>query len=188
MFWQELVEAYPEAKVVLVERDADAWYKSFSEGILPGLYNGTVDFIVNYIEPTFGPRTATACRKMYAGFFGDGKGWGPDQLEAVKANAKERYHEHFRQVRAAVPEERLLNYDLGSGWEPLCEFLGKPVPDVPFPRVNEQEVLRRRQHEATMETLWGGMKSLGLYVGVPAIVVGVSWYLRIRGSVAPKHT
>lgn len=114
MFWEELLEAYPEAKVVLVERDVDAWWKSFSEGILPGLYSKKVDFIINYVEPAVGPRTAHACRKMYGGYLGSG--WGPEQLEVIKANAKDRYREHFRRIREAVPKDRLLNYELGSGW------------------------------------------------------------------------
>ncbi|KAI7487475.1 hypothetical protein KC351_g2634 [Hortaea werneckii] len=160
MFWEELLEAYPEAKVVLVERDVDAWWKSFSEGILPGLYSKKVDFIVNYVEPAVGPRTAHACRKMYGGYLGSG--WGPEQLEVIKANAKDRYREHFRRIREVVPRERLLNYELGSGWGPLCEFLDKPVPDVPFPRVNEAEIVQRRIKEATTETMMGGIRALGL--------------------------
>ncbi|KAI7285952.1 hypothetical protein D0864_02426 [Hortaea werneckii] len=176
MFWEELLEAYPEAKVVLVERDVDAWWKSFSEGILPGLYSKKVDFIVNYVEPAVGPRTAHACRKMYGGYLGSG--WGPEQLEVIKANAKDRYREHFRRIREVVPKERLLNYELGSGWEPLCEFLDKPVPDVPFPRVNEAEIVQRRIKEATTETMMGGIRALGLYVIAPMAVVGAAWYMR----------
>ncbi|KAI7339521.1 hypothetical protein KC315_g1182 [Hortaea werneckii] len=176
MFWEELLEAYPEAKVVLVERDVDAWWKSFSEGILPGLYSKKVDFIVNYVEPAVGPRTAHACRKMYGGYLGSG--WGPEQVEVIKANAKDRYREHFRRIREVVPKERLLNYELGSGWGPLCEFLDKPVPDVPFPRVNEAEIVQRRIKGATSETMMGGLRALGLYVIAPMAVVGAAWYMR----------
>jgi hypothetical protein len=35
-----------------------------------------------------------------------------------------------------VPKERLLEWEIGDGWGPLCEFLGKPVPEVPFPHAN----------------------------------------------------
>lgn len=39
-------------------------------------------------------------------------------------------------IRGLVPKERLLEWNVKDGWEPLCEFLGKPVPDEPFPHVN----------------------------------------------------
>lgn len=45
-----------------------------------------------------------------------------------------KYNEH---IRAVVPKERLLEYKIGDGWEPICKFLGKPVPDEPYPWVNE---------------------------------------------------
>jgi hypothetical protein len=39
-------------------------------------------------------------------------------------------------IRGLVPEERLLEWYIEDGWEPLCKFLGKPVPDVEFPHAN----------------------------------------------------
>lgn len=55
----------------------------------------------------------------------------------MRAKAKEKHWEHYEVVRRIVPRERLLEYKLGSGWEPLCNFLGKEVPDVEFPKVND---------------------------------------------------
>jgi len=48
-------------------------------------------------------------------------------------------------VKREVPPERLLVYDTPQGWEPLCAFLGVPVPDVPFPKTNSTEEFRNRQ-------------------------------------------
>jgi hypothetical protein len=42
-----------------------------------------------------------------------------------------------RRIKENVPKERLLVMRLGDGWEPLCKFLGKPVPDEPFPWAND---------------------------------------------------
>ena len=53
-------------------------------------------------------------------------------------------------IKATVPKEKLLVYKLGSGWQPLCEFLGKDVPKVGFPRVNETEELKERVFLALM--------------------------------------
>jgi hypothetical protein len=43
---------------------------------------------------------------------------------------------HTEAVRSAIPADRLLVYQVRDGWEPLCAFLGLPVPDEPFPRTN----------------------------------------------------
>ena len=52
-------------------------------------------------------------------------------------NAKKVYISMHEEVRRIVPKDRLLEFQLKDGWRPLCEFLGKDVPDTPFPRVNE---------------------------------------------------
>ncbi len=49
------------------------------------------------------------------------------------------YELHNARVVADTPADRLLVYEVGSGWEPLCEFLGVAVPDEPFPHTNTSE-------------------------------------------------
>lgn len=44
--------------------------------------------------------------------------------------------EHEAMIKGLVPKERLLEWYIEDGWEPLCKFLGKPVPNVPFPHAN----------------------------------------------------
>ena len=157
-----------QAKIILVERDIEKWYHSFTTAVLPGCYNPTVDFIVKYIEPTIGPRTANASRKLYEGYFEA----PPGGVEEIKKNAKRIYRKHYEEIRAEIPKERLLDYQLGSGWvgtktvslelifrlidmaqEPLCKFLGKAIPDEPFPHVNESAVLQEKIAAATRQTL-----------------------------------
>jgi hypothetical protein len=41
-----------------------------------------------------------------------------------------------------VPAERLLVYEVAEGWEPLCDFLGVPVPDAPMPHLNDTKSFR----------------------------------------------
>lgn len=62
---------------------------------------------------------------------------GVNSAEEVGTKAKEKYREHYELVRRIVPKERLLEYRLGVGWEPMCELLGKEISDIEFPRVNE---------------------------------------------------
>jgi Sulfotransferase domain len=46
-------------------------------------------------------------------------------------------------VKAAVPADRLLVYSVTEMWEPLCKFLGVPVPSSPFPRKNDRAEMQR---------------------------------------------
>jgi hypothetical protein len=62
---------------------------------------------------------------------------GVNSAEEMRIKAREKYREHYALIRRIVPREGLLEYKLGSDWKPLCEFLGKEIPNVEFPRVNE---------------------------------------------------
>ncbi|KAK5710754.1 hypothetical protein LTR17_018735 [Elasticomyces elasticus] len=79
---------------------------------------------------------------------------GSNKQELID-KSRDVYRAHNKAVREKVPRELLLVYELGSGWEPLCAFLDKPVPDVPFPRVNETEMV----NEYVQELLWMGLVS-----------------------------
>merc|ERR1712187_347825 len=58
-------------------------------------------------------------------------------LDVLKAG----FDSHTRAVREAVPKERLLEFDVKQGWEPLCKFLNLPVPNTAFPHVNDRVVV-----------------------------------------------
>lgn len=65
------------------------------------------------------------------GTFGD--------LPIVRETAIAAFRKRTEVVRASIAPERLLVFDVTEGWEPLCAFLGVPVPDTPFPRTNSTE-------------------------------------------------
>jgi Sulfotransferase domain len=58
---------------------------------------------------------------------------GLDERQLAKA-----FTAHVDAVRAEIPPEQLLVYQVKEGWEPLCAFLGVPVPEGPFPRTNDR--------------------------------------------------
>ena len=62
-------------------------------------------------------------------------------MESLQAGTesimKQRYKSHNLYVKSEVPEEDLLIWNVKEGWEPLCKFLDKPIPDVPFPHANK---------------------------------------------------
>ena len=59
------------------------------------------------------------------------------------------------EVKRTVPRERLLVYRTGDGWAPLCEFLGVPVPDVPYPQTNSREEMTAMLAEAAKQVAAG---------------------------------
>lgn len=135
-FWKELCEAYPDAKIVLVERDEDSWYKSLSEAVIEPFFTPTSNFTRLYLEPLLGSRLGHIAYKSLCGFL-----QAKDET-GMKAKMRRLYRQHYKEIREAIPKERILEYELGSGWGPLCEFLGKPARKTVFPRVNETDAVK----------------------------------------------
>lgn len=146
IFAKELVEAYPDAKFVLVERDVDRWFKSYGDTVINGTYNPFIpiaskidkkyigqmgaqtDLITKHYFHVSEPRLRPGTFELIN---------NPKHFSTWRENAKDVYLAHNEMIKRVVPKDRLLLFKLDDGWEPLCKFLDKPVPDVPFPRVNE---------------------------------------------------
>ncbi|KAK5013158.1 hypothetical protein BJ546DRAFT_1064380 [Cryomyces antarcticus] len=146
-FAEDLIEAYPEAKVILVERELESWFKSFDKAVIEPTWSFRMNFVADLDPFIVGP-TRYCHRK-----------WTTDWMRAkdakeMREHARDVYREHYALVRRVTPKERLLEYRLGDGWEPLCKFLGKPVPNVPFPRVNDEEALREMLAIIARRGLW----------------------------------
>jgi len=121
--WRELAAAYPRAKVVLSVRPEDAWWTSFQ---------ATIGKLLVADDLPLPPHIQI--------MLAIGKCWmevetfrcPPDDREGVLA----AYRRRIAEVKAVIAPERLLVFDVAEGWGPLCRFLGVPVPDASFPRVN----------------------------------------------------
>ncbi|KAF2008518.1 hypothetical protein BU24DRAFT_497956 [Aaosphaeria arxii CBS 175.79] len=151
-FSEELLEMYPEAKVVLVDRDLDKWFESYAVSVIPNNYTPIVKILTTILEPYFlRARPATLIVNESHAWF------GCHDEASYAASAREKYKSHYAMVRERVPRERLLNYELGSGWGPLCEFLGKKVPNEPFPFKNEREEFRKWMREVQRRKLRDGL-------------------------------
>jgi len=125
-FWKQLRDAHPDAKIVLTRRDPDAWFESMTNTIFQALRADSDD------ERLMRWRVATR-KLIFHQTFGDRF----DRASVVAA-----LHAHEADVIASVPPGELLVFEVGDGWEPLCEFLGLPVPDAPFPRTNSTAEFR----------------------------------------------
>ncbi|KAF2764956.1 hypothetical protein EJ03DRAFT_331419 [Teratosphaeria nubilosa] len=142
-FAEELTEAYPEAKVVLVERDEDAWFKSFDNAAIKAMEIEKKNAWP--IQLLLGPNSVLGQFIQLGDKLVRGP-WrsDPDDLESLRRNMRSVYQDHNAFVRRITPKERLLEFDLKDGWEPLCRFLGKEVPNVPFPRLNDRKMMMER--------------------------------------------
>lgn len=126
-FYAELAERYPEAKVILSRRDPAHWYESMSETILKSME--MMGFAAGQPVPPDHPM-------RFGGVIISQKTFGYDY---GKDNVVAAFNRHVENVRGTIAPERLLEFEAADGWEPLCAFLGVPVPDAPFPRTNSRE-------------------------------------------------
>ncbi len=120
VYWKDLAEAYPEAKVVLTVRSFESWYKSAA---------GTI-YAVGKKQPAW-TRLIPKPRKidrMTKNIIWDGKFDGKFE---DKAYAETVWNAHIEEVKSTLPADRLLVFEVKDGWEPLCAFLDKPVPEGP---------------------------------------------------------
>lgn len=124
-FAAELVEAYPEAQVILTTRDTEGWYESYRKTVW-WRFNDPVLLWLSRVDERsrYGLLLYRLLNHYYQGSFKD--------------HGKRVYEEHNLLVRRLVPREKLLEYRVSEGWGPLCAFLGKKIPDAPFPRINDQ--------------------------------------------------
>lgn len=185
-FAEQLIAAYPEAKVVICRRDFDKWWPSFRNGIVLHLHSAKLRIAINLASSLMGRRGGHAMVKMVQGLFHS------YTIEEFDANAKAVYDDYFERIDQLVPPERKLVYQLGDGWEPLCDFLGKPVPDVEFPRINEAEALRKQQEKAMNKILgraWSILKPWVLGLAGAGVAAGYFWFSDTRiSSLLPLKT
>ncbi len=124
LYWRELADAYPSARVLLSTRDAESWWASFSQTICKLIQmrdsfddvrrRSVLDFAHEIIElQTFDGRM--------------------DKKEAGIAAFEKR----IKDVKAAIDPDRLLVFDVHDGWAPLCSFFGVDTPEGDFPRCND---------------------------------------------------
>jgi hypothetical protein len=127
--WQALAAYYTQAKIIHTVRDPDAWFDS--------------------TQATIFARAGMAAREMSTGtsvqadFFRSFAGPLLAHLHD-RAFLTDYFTRHTEAVRAAIPVERLLIYQSGQGWEPLCAFLGVAVPDTAYPSENSRAAFIQR--------------------------------------------
>ena len=125
-FWREQMVAFPQAQVILSRRDPDKWYDSVMNTIWKFTAKAAQSGVAEAVEGT---------RLAYEAI------WDPVFQRRMddRAHVIAQYEKHNAEVIAGVPPQKLLVYEPGQGWQPLCDFLGVPVPETDYPRVNTTE-------------------------------------------------
>lgn len=142
IFYKELMELYPDAKVIHTMRDGEGWYKSFGDTIIKSMKPSLGRMLSMTVRLPFSPKLRGQLRVFkYAGKFL--KSFIPDGFDD-KEKTIAAFNEWNRKVLESVPKEKLLVFDARQGWEPLCNFLGVDVPSVPYPHSNTTEEFNSR--------------------------------------------
>jgi len=160
IYYRELMQAFPDAKVVHTVRDPERWYESTYETV----------YQMTNLSPLWARRLIKPLRNMvematitvWDGVF---KGDFENRRRAI-----EIFQQHTETVKRSVPPEKLLVFDVREGWEPLCKFLQVPIPDTPFPHLNDTEQMKRVMKIQGLLFRWG---PIVLGAALLAAIVGV---------------
>ncbi len=159
-YYEELMNEFPDAKVLLNVRDPEKWHASLMT--LAGAQNK-----LRPLTPII-PKLRKFFRfvdKIFENVF---KG------DDSKENCIRVFNAHIEAVRQRVPADRLLVFQVQDGWEPLCEFLGHEVPDEPFPHLNEGDATLHEMFRKIFLGPWARKTALVALVLGAAIV---AWQL-----------
>jgi len=150
-FYRELIERYPEAKVVLSVRDPDAWERSMRETVWGVVHGDSLIRHLSSARAEVNPAWA-AFLKMVKGLLWEGSGTLGDRHQD-RDGLIAGMERHTEAVKAVVPADRLLIWEANEGWEPLCEFLGVDAPSEPLPHLNDSREFRGRIIEMALRTV-----------------------------------
>lgn len=164
-YYKFLLEANPKAKVVLTVRDPAAWYDSATSTIFAftKVYESTVLLRHTPFMSMMRDASNLIPDMVFNPMFG-----GAHRLQD-REHCMEVYRRHVEEVKRVVPKEQLLLFSVKDGWEPLCKFLGKPVPSTPFPNVNERAKFRKQI--LAIKIIDGALVLLTL-----ALAIGLGYY------------
>jgi hypothetical protein len=149
-FYRDLLDLYPDAKVLLSVRSSEAWVRSMHDTIWGVIYGDSLMRHLSdawrVVDPQWdGYLNLMAEMWRRSGLIEDATTTGEEMAAAM-----ERYH---REVQDTVPAERLLVWSVADGWEPLCEFLEVPIPEAEFPRVNDSAQFADRIMDSAIESV-----------------------------------
>jgi hypothetical protein len=160
MFSEELIAAYPEAKVLLTTRSVDSWYASMVATVCNPIYKS----LYHRLPAWFDAQEKALCDmsdkcEEYT--------WKSDFIK----HGKGYFEEHNSLVRSLVSKDNLLEMEMREGWDPLCRFLEVDVPKTPFPRGNGVQSFHD-EADAHTKAKYVSLLKTGLSLVVPVAAAG----------------
>ncbi|XP_077972171.1 uncharacterized protein LOC120339558 [Styela clava] len=174
-FWEEIHKAFPDAKIILsIRENEEAWLKSLENQMK------MIDFnmlgLMQHLSPTFRKLERNMDLNFSPAMFGISDirdiGRKPYNKELLKL----KYRAHNAHVIQNAPSDKLLIYKVTDGWDPICKFLGVPVPNKPFPHKNKGgkyviDIINSHPYARKME------KELLLSLLASATMIGIGGYM-----------
>ena len=136
LYYRDMMEAFPSAKVLLNLREPVKWYESLV----------TLSTALEEFRPLAGKSKRLNEFLTLTDYVGSKLTNG----DFSQKNCLRAFNAHNDAVQSYVPAERLLVFQVQDGWKPLCDFLEKDVPLEPFPHLNEG---RETIHEFVNQSL-----------------------------------
>jgi len=145
-FYREVMAAFPNAKVLLIVRDPVKWYQSVKDSVFK-IHITMVSWPCSWFTTLIGARPFIELSSKVGGYYIQPYSTTGlcmfDVVAAGEEMAVQFNKDYVNEVKTYVPADRLLVWEVKEGWAPLCKFLDLPVPDSPFPRVNDSEMFDR---------------------------------------------
>lgn len=164
-FSRQLIDAYPEAKVILTNRDYEEWETSMQNSIWQ-LFTWKLFALCRILNLS---QLAPLMRLLHLIFYGlNGNHYGGPETRRA-------YERHYSGIRRVVPKDRLLEFGAEDGWERLCGFLERDVPKEKFPHLEESKGMETLM----LKTWWGMVQYFWLMILLPGVVTVaavVLWY------------
>ncbi|KAK5996010.1 hypothetical protein PT974_04433 [Cladobotryum mycophilum] len=167
IFAEQLVKAYPEAKVILTTRSVDSWIRSMNNTVWQH-FRWPSYRILSYIEPEF---MGTIIKLLDLIFYVHSKNKydGPEAEQAFLA--------HNQRVREMVPAKNLLELSPPFDMEKLCGFLDKPLPSSSYPHVNNKEEFIQKVINRRNKSMGFALRRLGKTSLMLVPILGLLWYI-----------
>jgi len=150
-FYRELMEVYPQAKVLLSVREPEAWERSMRQTVWAVRHGESLIRLLSSAQAHVNPQWQ-AFLDMIDGLVWEGEGTFASG-HAEPQQLIDAMNRHNDDVIRNVPPKRLLVWSVAEGWGPLCEFLELPVPDEPFPHLNDRTEFLNRIIDGSLEAL-----------------------------------
>ena len=154
--YRALDRAYPGSRFILTVREMDGWLKSCRK-----------QFTQKHAE-----KQNEAHNRLFVELYGT-----PVFDEVLFRSGYERFVQGVKEYFKDRPGDLLiLDVTAGEGWEKLCPFLGKPIPDVPFPKANVTSIQWMDIHALVSVAIAAGEELLSAHLAFRPGLGQATWH------------